>query len=43
MREMFRYDTDDQVTRIGYMAGDVFAILFGVWMIWGMFLRPLFH
>jgi hypothetical protein len=34
---MWRYDTNDPATRIGYVIGDVFLVLFTAFMFWGLF------
>ena len=34
---MWRYNTNDPATRIGYIIGDVFLVLFTAFMFWGLF------
>ena len=38
MASMLRYDTNDPVTRIGYIIADVFLVAFAACMLWGLFL-----
>ena len=35
---MWRYDTNDPATRIGYIIGDVLLVAFAAYMLWGLFL-----
>jgi hypothetical protein len=36
---MLSYDTRDGATRIGYILGDVFVVMFAIVFVWALFLH----